>query len=99
MNLLWFILGACLIFIILILKNWISKNKIKLSWLSWVGIIISTIFAFFTIAWSVSCIVEGESQAAGMGLLIFGGLTFIVIGLTQKKIKRDIHPKTGAKGK
>ncbi len=99
MNLLWFILGACLIFIILILKNWISKNKIKLSWLSWVGIVISTILAFFTIAWSVTSIIEGENQAAGMGLLIFGGLTFIVIGLTQKKIKRDIHPKIGAKGK
>ncbi len=99
MNLLWFILGACLIFIILILKNWISKNKIKLSWLSWVGIIASTIFAFFAIAWSVTSIIEGENQAAGMGLLIFGGLTFIVIGLTQKKIKRDTRLKKDRKGK
>lgn len=41
MSLLWFILGACLIFVIWILKNWISKNKIKLSWLSWVGIVAS----------------------------------------------------------
>lgn len=99
MSLLWFILGTCLVFIIWIFKNWILKNKIKLSWLSWVGIVTSTILAFFTTAWSVSCIIEGENQAAGMGLLIFGGLTLIVIGLTHKKIKIDIRLKKRRKEK
>jgi hypothetical protein len=93
MSLLWFVLGAFLVFTTWILKTWISKNKINMSFLSWSGIIISTILGFFTIAWIVSSIIEGENRAAGMGLLIFGGMTFIAIGLTQRKIRRDNRGK------
>jgi hypothetical protein len=91
MSLFWFVLGALIIFFLWSMKSWVSRNHIKLSWLSWLGIIMTAIFAFFTLAWTISSIIEGESQAAGMGLLIFGGLSLIIFGLTQRKIARDIR--------
>jgi apolipoprotein N-acyltransferase len=77
------------VFILWGMTGWIKKNQIKLSWPSWLGVILTTFLAFFTVAWFLSCIIEREIQAAGVGLLIFGALTFIVFGLTRKKIVRD----------
>lgn len=89
MNMLAFILGASIILFVWGLVSWKSKTQIRLSWLSWLGIIIAALLALFTIAWSITSIIEGETQAAGMGLLIFGIFTFIAIALTRKRIIRD----------
>lgn len=91
MSLFWFVLGALVIFFLWSMKSWISRNHIKLSWLSWLGIIMTVIFVIFTLAWTISSVIEGENQAAGMGLLIFGGLSLIIFGLTKRKIARDIR--------
>ncbi|MFQ5721621.1 MAG: dehalogenase [Candidatus Aminicenantales bacterium] len=91
MSLFWLVFGALIVLLVWSLKGWVSKNQIKLSWLSWLGIIVTAIFAFFAVAWATSSIIEGESQAAGMGLLIFGGLSLIIFGLTQRKIAGDIR--------
>jgi len=99
MTLFWFVSGALIILLIWSVKTWVSKNQIKLSWLSWFGIIATAIFAFFALAWAISSIIEGENQAAGMGLLIFGGLSLIIFGLTQRKITRDIRGKKKNKEK
>lgn len=89
MNILAFILGVFIILFVWGLTSWKSKTQTRLSWLSWLGIIIAALLALFTIAWSITSIIEGETQAAGMGLLIFGILTFVAIALTRKRIIRD----------
>ena len=89
MNLIIFFLGAVLVFIIWGITGWIKRNQIKLAWPSWMGVLLTTFLALFTVAWFASCILEREIQAAGMGLLIFGGLAFIAFGLTRKKIIKD----------
>lgn len=89
MSLITFCLGAMAVFILWGVSSWIKKNHIRLSWLSWMGVILTAFLAFFAVAWFLSCIIERETQAAGMGLLIFGGLAFIVFGLTRKIIIRN----------
>ena len=97
MSFFWFILGAALIVLIWGMKGWISKNRVNLNLISWIGIVITIILAYYTIAWSVSSIWEGEIQAAGMGLLFFGVPTLIIFGLTQKNISRNIRRKSKSK--
>jgi hypothetical protein len=94
MNTLAFVLGASIILFVWGLVSWKSKIKIKLSWLSWLGMILAALLALFTIAWLITSIIEGEIQAAGMGLLIFGILTFIAIALTRKRIIKDNRIKS-----
>jgi len=48
----------------------------------------SGLLAVFTVAWLLSCILEGESRAAGMGILVFGVPTVIVFAWTRKRIVR-----------
>jgi hypothetical protein len=93
MYLLIFFLGAAVVMLIWLLYAWISKRRVKLSFLSWCGIAITIILAFFTAAWSTSSLIEGENRAAGVGLLLFGGLTLIILGLTRIKITKDKHKK------
>jgi hypothetical protein len=89
MRLLYFLLGVLVVILIWALHSWISRQKVRLNWLSWAGIIITSMLAFFTFAWSFSCILESEFQAAGMGLVFFGGAALIAFGLTRRKILRD----------
>ena len=42
----------------------------------------------FTIAWSVSSVLEGEPQAANMGLLVFGLPTLLLLGVTRRLVRR-----------
>ena len=89
----WFLLGALVVLFIMVLKNWISRNQIKLAWSSWLGIIIDAFLVFFTIAWCVTSIIEGENRAALMGLLFIGLPALIIFELTRRKVKKDIKTK------
>jgi len=97
MNLITFCLGTIAVFILWGMTGWIKKNQIKLSWFSWLGVILTAFLAFFTVAWFLSCIIERETQAAGMGLLIFGALAFTAFGITRKKIIKDTKSQAKAK--
>jgi hypothetical protein len=44
----------------------------------------------FTIAWSVSSVLEGEPQAANMGLLIFGMPALLLMALSRRFMRRRI---------
>ena len=90
MSLIFFCLGAVVVFIIWGITGWIKRNQIKFAWPSWLGLLLTAFLALFTVAWFISCILERETQAAGLGLLIFGGLAFISFGLIRKKIIHDI---------
>ena len=93
MEIFWFVLGGLMVLFIWGLQSYISKNKLKISWLSWLGIVVGLFLSLFSIAWLVTSIREGESRAAGMGLLIFGGLALIILTLTRRKIIKNSRLK------
>ena len=49
---------------------WLNQ-KYTFNWYIWTLSISGAILLVFTIAWSVSSVLEGEPQAANMGLLFF----------------------------
>jgi len=94
MSLIFFCLGAVVVLIIWGISSWTKRNQIKLAWPSWLGLLLTAFLALLAVAWFISCILERETQAAGLGLLIFGGLAFISFGLTRKKIIKDTKSTT-----
>ena len=56
----------------------------SLNWKGWLSGILELIVTIFTIAWTVSSILEGEPQAASMGLIFFG-IPAILLGLIFRK--------------
>jgi uncharacterized membrane protein YhfC len=63
------------------------KRKYSLNW-KYISLVSFGIFlTIFCIAWSVSSVLEGEPQAANMGLIFFGLPAMIIYGFTYKKIK------------
>lgn len=90
MTIFWILLGA-----LIASSVWFLYFKLdvagKMSIARWVGAAISVLWGSFTIAWIVSSLAEGEAQAAGMGLLIFGailfGLIFLTIRIDVTKLK------------
>lgn len=86
MAVIWICLGALMTGLACGLYAWIKSRNLHVNWLSMLGIVFSFMLLFFTLAWFLSSLVEGEPQAAGMGLLIFGVLALIVMLLTRKNI-------------
>jgi hypothetical protein len=83
---LFFILGGLSILSILGLV-YLNKNYILSLWI----LLLAGLGAFlliFTIAWSGSSILEGEPQAASMGLLCFGLPVLIIFGICRRLISR-----------
>lgn len=58
------------------------QKRYQLDWKSWMTLIIGTILLIFSIAWSISSVLEGEPRAASMGLVFFGipGLIILLLG-------------------
>ncbi|MCG1025408.1 hypothetical protein [Dehalobacter sp.] len=79
----WILLGA-----LMASSIWFVYIKFqaagKMSVSRWVLTAISVIWGAFTLAWIVSSIGEGEMQAAGMGLLIFGAILLILVIVTVR---------------
>lgn len=59
-----------------------KENNFK--WYTWLSSVTGAFLVVFTIAWSVSSVLEGEIQAANMGLIMFGLPSLILFGLTRK---------------
>ena len=89
MGLMWFCLGGFLIVCLWCLISWNSRRSAKLSLLGWVSSLITLLAFLFTVAWSVSSVIEGETQAAGAGLVFFGGGTLLLFAVTLRLIKRS----------
>jgi tryptophan-rich sensory protein len=93
----WLILGALMAssFWFIYIK---FQVKGKMSGSKWILSVISVIWGAFTIAWIVSSLGEGEPQAAGMGLLIFGAILIVLILLTIRSnlITTRLFPKKSA---
>lgn len=96
MDLMWFILGGLTVGAVWGLFIWNSKKgftKLQVS-----GFILSILIAVFAAAWSISSIAERESQAAAMGIMIFGGTAIILFLLSLKleQIKAMFSKNKGA---
>lgn len=66
------------------------NKKYQFQWHTWVLSIIGCFLIVFTIAWSVSSVLEGEIQAANMGLLVFGLPVLVIFGITRRFIKKPV---------
>lgn len=93
-SLLAVLFGASLVLVFWVMTSWIKKKQVRFSWLSWMGIGFSTVLGFFSLAWTVSCVLEKETKAAAIGLVIFGGLTFILSGLTRRRMYKEIRSQS-----
>ncbi|AFV03399.1 hypothetical protein UNSWDHB_851 [Dehalobacter sp. UNSWDHB] len=83
MAIFWLILGA-----LIASSFWFVYIKFqaagKMSVARWILTSISVIWGAFTLAWIVSSIAEGEMQAAGMGLLVFGAILLVLVIVTVR---------------
>lgn len=89
MELVWFLLGIIAMAMIWGVRGWVARNSFHFSAATWGGIATVIFLVLFTLAWVISSIEEGESQAAGMGLLLIGGSSLVVFALTRKMARRD----------
>lgn len=90
MALMTFIMGLFTVGYFWIFKIWKTKKNYSINWLGWTGMVLTLIIALFAIAWSISSILEDTMQAAGMGVLIFGGIAVIIGLLTRTVIVKGI---------
>ena len=67
--------------------------KHRFKWHAWLLTVTASFLTIFTIAWSVSSVLEGETQAANMGLVTFGLPALILFGVTRKVL----HAKSNNK--
>ena len=91
MILFWIILGAMMASVL-----WYMYVKVhsvhRMSVSTWILTVICDLWAGFTLAWMASSILEGETRAAGMGLLVFGILLIILIVATRVMILGKTTP-------
>jgi ABC-type transport system involved in multi-copper enzyme maturation permease subunit len=71
--------------IVLLIK---LKNKYAFTVLGWIFTISGLLSLVFSIAWAISSVIEYENQAAGLGLLIFGGLSLVFFSIATKLVKK-----------
>ena len=84
MDFVWYILGllngTAAIFM------WRFSKQRRLNPLAWSGLVLGTFLILFSIAWSVSSVLEGVPRAASMGLLFFGLSGVVLLTATHKYI-------------
>jgi len=61
-------------------------------WYIWTLSITGAFLTIFTLAWTVSSILEGEPQAANMGLLVFGVPILLIFGVTRRLLLKKEAP-------
>ena len=88
----WYVLGALTVIIFWGVRSWAVRRKVRLSLLSWCAITLDVVLVLFTLAWFLSSFAENEIQAARAGLIVFGGISLIFVGLTRQLVKRDVQP-------
>ncbi len=90
MPIMWFSLGALAVIIFWGMKSWVGRRQARLSLLSWSGIVVDIVFILFTLAWFFTSLAENEIQAARVGLIVFGGISLLLLGLVRQSVVVDI---------
>lgn len=79
-EILFFLLGVITTLIAVGLYTW--NKQAGFNWSAWILLLLGAFLMVFSIAWSVSSVLEGEPRAASMGLVVFGipGLILVALG-------------------
>ena len=83
-EILFFIMGILATLSVVVMTK--LNQKFNLAWYTWAIAGTGAFLLIFTLGWSVSSLIEGEIQAANMGLLVFGVPALILFGVTRKLI-------------
>lgn len=83
-EILFFVLGALSATAV----YWAFQNRAAFDWSVWAAGILGLLLALFALAWTVTSFIEGESQSAQMGLLLFGLPAVIFFVLANRLYKR-----------
>ncbi|RJE47245.1 1,1-dichloroethane dehalogenase [Dehalobacter sp. MCB1] len=67
-----------------------KSTKYSITWLGWAGIVLSFMVLLFAISWSWSCLLEGSTRSAGVGILMFGAIAVVIGAITRVIIIRGI---------
>jgi len=59
-------------------------RRFDIGWKGWTGLATGGLLVLFCIAWSTASVAEGETRAASMGLIMFGGAGLIVLAVTWR---------------
>lgn len=87
-EILFFVLGA--LSVLMIGGLVLLKRRFGFDWKGAVLGGLGVFLILFTIAWSVSSILEGEPQAANMGILVFGAPVLVIFGIMRRLIKHQV---------
>ena len=85
-EILFFVLGA--LFVLLVFGVINMKKSYIMDWKSNILAAVGIPLSLFCIAWSVSSVLEGEPQAAAMGVLIFGLPVLLIYGVFRRLVVR-----------
>ncbi|MBW2370237.1 MAG: dehalogenase [Deltaproteobacteria bacterium] len=84
-----FLITGALIVVFAWVLAWLRK-KYEIKWYAWVVAILGCFQVLFAMQWAVSSILEGEAQAANMGLLIFGLPGLLLMGVASKIVMKGV---------
>jgi len=85
-EILFYMLGVISTLIAVGIYVWNMKSRFN--WTAWILLILGSFLMVFSIAWSVSSVLEGEPRAASMGLVVFGIPGLILIALGRNVVAR-----------
>jgi hypothetical protein len=81
-EILFFFTGVLVVGLAVLIVMMNKKRPFK--WPTWVTSITGGGMLIFAMNWAISSILEGEAQAANVGLMVFGIPALILIGVTVK---------------
>ena len=64
------------------------SQRFVFRWYSWIAVLSGISLVLCALAWSVTSILEHETQAAGMGVIFFGLPGIILLFLTGRTVTR-----------
>jgi len=65
------------------------KKQRNLNWQAMGLAGLGAFLVLFCIAWSVSSVLEGEPQAANMGVLVCGSPVLVIVGILNRMMKKS----------
>lgn len=86
---LFFLLGFLSAFIIVGLYFW--NKSFQFRWYEWTLLILGFFLSVFTLAWSVSSILEGEPRAGSMGMVFFGIPGLLILAVARRLVMSRKH--------
>ncbi|MFW6042647.1 MAG: dehalogenase [Chloroflexota bacterium] len=89
-EILFFLLGVLSTLVVIGLV--VLARRYTLRWYSIGLAALGGLLAIFAIAWVTSSLMEGETRAAYVGLIVFGTPVLILLGLTRQLVARDSAP-------